>query len=131
MATVQQIYDIAVALIDEPDNDDFVSRTPAIINNLIGRCFNISEEYETGPHSMWHPVSKMSDEVEGIDKTIALSAMPNGLASYLVLDYDPVKARSLWSVFLEQLELCKRSPQSFEPIEDVYGGLEYGQFSRW
>lgn len=130
MATVQQIYDIAVALIDEPDNADFVKRTPGIINNLIGMCYQASEEWERGPHSAWTPVSEMGDEVQGIDQTMALSAMPNGLASYLVLDYDPVKARSLWSVFLERVEANRRTPGYFEPIEDVYGGIEYGQFSR-
>lgn len=131
MATVRQIYDIALSLIDEEGSTDFERRTPGIVNTLIGRCYNASEEYETGPHSMWTPVSSMDDEVEGIDQTLALSAMPNGLASYLVLDYDPVKARSLWSVFLEQVELCRKSPGRFEAIDDVYGGIEYGDFARW
>ena len=128
---VRDIYDIATAIIDEAGNADFEARTPQLINALMGRCFNVSEEYETGPHSMWTPVKDMSDSVEGIDRTVCLSAMPYGLAALLVLDYDPVKSRSLWSVFLEQLDICRRSPADFEPIADVYGTQDIGQYGRW
>lgn len=128
---VQAIYEAALAILDEADSEDFRKRTPAIINMLIGRCFNASEEYETGPHSMWTPVTSLEDYVEGIDRTLCLSAMPNGLASYLVLDYDNVKANALWSVFIEQVELARRSPAEIQPIVDVYGGIEHGQFGRW
>ena len=130
-ATVEQVYGAALALIDEEPDESLASRTPGIINTLIGRCFDASEEYETGAHSLWTPVTEMSDELEGIDRTIALSAMPYGLAAMLVLGYDPVKSRALWSVFIEQVELARKTPESFVPIENVYGAGEHGGFGRW
>lgn len=130
-ATVEQVYRAALALIDEEPDESLASRTPGIINTLIGRCFDASEEYETGAHSLWTPVAEMSDELEGIDRTIALSAMPYGLAAMLVLGYDPVKSRALWSVFIEQVELARKTPESFVPIENVYGAGEHGGFGRW
>lgn len=130
-ATVEQIYNAALALIDEESDESLEKRAPDIINTLIGRCYNASEEYETGAHSLWTPVSKMSDELVGIDRTLALSAMPYGLAAMLVLGYDPVKGRALWSVFTEQVELSRKTPERFAPIRDIYGLGEHGRHGRW
>lgn len=134
MATVQDIYNAALAIMNETgtgNHNDYEGRTPALINMLIGDLWQVSEEYETGPHSMWRPVSAMSDEVEGIDATLALSVMPLGLASYLYLDEDPVRAGSWWGIYLERKEQSRHSPARTQPIEDVYGGIEYGNYGRW
>lgn len=131
-ASVQEIYNAALAIMDEDDCEAYRSRTPAIVNTLIGRCWMASEEHQFGGHSMWYPVSSLTDTVENIDNTLALSAMPYGLAAMLYLDEDPVRARSWWDVFQETVETCARNrPAEAEPIQDVYGWGDFNEFGRW
>ena len=130
-ATVRDIYDIALTLIDESGSDELERRAPGIVTALSGRCYDASEEYETGPHSLFSPVSGMDDEVCGIDNTLALSVMPFGLAAIYALDYDPAKSRSLWGIFLEQTENARKTPEKIKGVADVYGGIEFADFGRW
>ena len=127
---VNDIYSAALAIMGEETSAEYEARTPGIVNALIGRCFQASERYETGPHSMWTPVGALTDAVCDLDRTLALSAMPYGLAALLYLDEDPARSSSWWSIFLEQVELCRRSPAEFEPVENVYGAPETN-FGRW
>jgi len=129
--TAEEIYAAAIAVMDEEDCDDYRKRSVPILNSLIGRCYTVSEQYETGPHSFWQGVAALSEQVRGLDKTLCLSALPFGLAALLYLEEDPARSRSWWSVFLEQLELCKRSPGQIEAIGNVYGGLEHCGWGRW
>lgn len=129
---VQEIYDAALAIMDESDNARYRGRTPALVNALMGRCFPRSEEHSGSGHSRWLPVAAMEDTVEGIDNGIALSVMPYGLAAQLYMQEDPVSARSWWDIFQENLELLGRCrPAAVEDITDVYGGIEYGSFGGW
>ena len=106
---VNDIYSAALAIMGEETSAEYEARTPGIVNALIGRCFQASERYETGPHSMWTPVGALTDAVCDLDRTLALSAMPYGLAALLYLDEDPARSSSWWSIFLEQVELCRRA----------------------
>lgn len=129
---VQEIYDAALAIMDERDSSDYRRRTPALVSALMGRCFVRSEDYPGGGHSRWLPVSTMEDTVEGIDNSIALSAMPYGLAAQLYLQEDPVSARSWWDIFQENLALLSAArPARVEDIADVYGGIEHGRYGKW
>lgn len=131
-ATVQEIYNAALNIMNESGSESYRSRTPAIVNTLIGRCWMASEEHQRGGHSMWTPVNAMSDVVDNIDDTLARSAMPYGLAAMLYLDEDPLRSRSWWDVFQETVELCRRNrPADPEPIDNVYGGFGYDGFGRW
>lgn len=129
---VQEIYEAALAIMDESDSEGYRKRTPALISALMGRCWALSEEHTGTGHSRWLPVTSMEDTVEGIDNSIALSAMPYGLAAQLYLQEDPVSARSWWDIFQENLEQFRISrPAAVEDIVDVYGGIEYGRFTAW
>lgn len=130
--TVRDIYNAALAIMNESDPDGgYAGRTAAIVNTLIGDCWRVSEQHRFGPHSTWKPVSSLDDTVSGIDVTLCLAAMPYGLAAMLYLDEDPVRSRSWWSVYQEQYEKCRRSPGSFESVEDLYGGVEMGRYGQW
>lgn len=130
--SVQEIYQAALAIMDEKDSAGYRARVPGLVNTLMGRCWMVSEEHEFGGHSMWTPVEKMEDEVAGIDRSLALSAMPYGLAAQLYLQEDPKSAGSWWDIFQENLETFRRNrPAAPETIRDVYGGIEYGSFGRW
>lgn len=128
---VKDIYKAALSILDEEDSKLLRDRTPAIVNTLIGRCYPMSETFDGESRSMWKPVCDLDDTVEGIDRTLCLSAMPYGLGAILVLDYDAVKSKSLWSVFQEMLERFRNAPGQFAAIEDVYGGIEKGEAARW
>lgn len=126
------VYDMALAIMHESDDDNsYIERSPAILNTLIGRCWRFSEEHEYGKHSTWTPITSIDDDIEGLDRTLCLSALPYGLAAQLYLDEDPVRSNSYWGVFQEQVDMCSRSPKAIEPIEDVYGGLGKNDYARW
>lgn len=130
--SVQEIYKTALAIMDESDSADYRARVPGLVNTLLGRCWMVSEEHEFGGHSMWTPVEAMEDEVAGIDRSLALSAMPYGLAAQLYLQEDPKSAESWWDIFQENLATFRRNrPADLEKIKDVYGGIEYSGFGRW
>ena len=122
--TARDIYNSALAIMHENPAEDYEARAVAIINTLIGQSWAFSEDHDRGPHSLWTPVKSMDDDVEGIDTSIALSAMPYGLAAMLFLDEDPVRSNSWWSVWQQGLDTFRRCrPADFEGIEDIYGGI--------
>ena len=54
------------------------------------------------------------------------------LAGLLLLEEDPSRANFLWQTFLEQLELCRQSlPSVIGDVENLYGGIEHGEFGAW
>lgn len=130
--TVKDIYNSALAIMHEKDAEDYSSRAPAIINTLIGQCWNASEEHGFGPHSLWTPVEDMASVVAGVDLSLSLSAMPYGLAAQLYIDEDPIRAGAWWDIWQEALALFRRNrPAEIEPIQDMYGGFGCVEFGRW
>lgn len=130
--SVREIYNGALALMGESDSDHYRNRTPDLVNTLLGRCRLVCGSAAEGGHSAWLPVAGLEDTVEGIDKSVALSAMPYGLAAQLYLQEDPVSARSWWDIFQENLELLGRGrPAVVEDITDVYGGIGHGSYGGW
>lgn len=130
--TVLDIYNTALAIMDEAGTSDYEKRTPPIVNSMMGAVWMASEEHHFGPHSMWTPVTDMSDELSGVDQSLALSAMPYGLAAQLYLGEDHIRAGSWWSIFEERVALFKRSrPAEAEAITDCYGGFGHNDFGRW
>lgn len=58
--------------------------------------------------------------------------LPYGLAAHLLLDENPGAAGYFQQRYDELRALLSRGlPQESEEIEDRYGGIEYGEFSRW
>lgn len=123
MAKVITVYKSALAIMNEGDEDSYRNRVVPIVNTLIGQCWQMSEDYDTGKRSMWLPVETIEDEIIGIDQNIALAVMPYGLAAMLYLDEDSVRANSWWQVYQENLVDARRSPAEFERIQDEYGCL--------
>lgn len=121
MAKVKDVYDAALAIMNEEAEDSYTRRVPPLINSLIGQCWQMSEDYDTGSRAMWMPVDSLNDEIIGIDQNIALSVMPYGLAALLYLDEDSIRANSWWQVYQDGLIDARRSPAAFDDIEDVYG----------
>jgi hypothetical protein len=76
-------------------------------------------------------LSEIDDEID-LDDYICQSVLPYGLAAHLLMQEDLTSA----SYFQQRYEELKRDlerglPTVSEDIEDVYGGIEYGEFSRW
>lgn len=132
MITAKDVYDAALAIMNETDSDNsYRTRTPAIINSLLPRCWQYTERYNGGSRSGWKPVCNITDRLFGIDDTVALGVMPYGLAAILYAGEDPVLANSWQQIFEEALYEARRIPKEFEPIEDVYGCVDHSYGSRW
>lgn len=132
MPTVRQVYETALSIMNESDETSYTNRVVGIVNTLIGQCWQMSAEYDTGRRDMWTPVTDIDDEIIGIDMNIALSVMPYGLAAMLYLDEDAGRANSWWGIYQENLADSRRNPAEFEPIVDEYGCREYcDSFGRW
>lgn len=58
--------------------------------------------------------------------------LPYGLAAHLLLD-ENTNAAGFFQQRYEELksQLARGLPRESEDIEDRYGGIEYGEFSRW
>jgi hypothetical protein len=144
--TIQTIFDIALAHMDEVDAQnteavsvDYALRTPGIVTALYPECFRRDTKYResmeaaTGayPHRqrpgalVFHA---LEDEVP-LDDELCLSVMPYGLAAALLADENPPLAQFFQQRYEELLQAAEtirplvRQPSDWEPIEDVYGGL--------
>lgn len=136
MAYVGDIFEAAMGLMDElsaegeaqtSDTAEYVLRTPAIINMLVGELKML-----TGEREDWLPVESLDDAAPVADASYALSALPYGLAANLLVDENP-SAASFYQQRYEELRamFIARLPASVEDIELLYGGVGGGSFSRW
>ena len=149
--TVQDIFDIAIRLIDAQnestgstktaDTKEYELRTQSLLNSILDRAYPASDTYaaaqeaaEPGKRPVCQKVSAMSDTVD-MDERLCTGVLPYGLAGLLLTEENPTLADFFWQTFLEQLNAAMRSlPSEIGDIEDVYGGfcgIEYGRFSRW
>ena len=46
MATVQQVYNAALAIMHEADDVSYEQRVVPLVNTLIGQCWQMSAEYD-------------------------------------------------------------------------------------
>ena len=149
--TVQDIFDIAIRLIDAQnestgstktaDTKEYELRTPSLLNSILDRAYPASDTYAAaqeaagpGKRPVCQKVSAMSDTLD-MDERLCTGVLPYGLAGLLLTEENPTLAEFFWQTFLEQLDAAMRSlPSEIGDIEDVYGdfgGIEYGRFSRW
>lgn len=136
MVSVKDVFGAAMALMDElnaegnaqtSDTKEYEHRTPAIINMMVAEKRMLLGEYGVFPI-----VTGLSDELIDIDDNYALSVMQYGLAANLLIDENP-SAASFYQQRYEELRdryVLRQSAVSGD-IEDVYGGIEHGQYSRW
>lgn len=142
MVTAQQVYDIAIHLMDEQDETtgatatsdttEYKLRTLSILNSLIAFLYPYSGDYAaTGagrPSPMWllqfdHEDPDMEQSIP-LDDSLSYGVLPYFLAAQLL----SVENESLASWMRNQgtvalNELRNKVPAQFEPIESPYGGF--------
>lgn len=142
MAEVSDVFDATMSIMDElsdsgkpqtTDTDEYKYRTVSIINTMIAELYPFSETKKAGKTaSGWQPVEEFDDTISEIDNTLALGAMPYGLASALLTDENPEASDRFKRRYNEIVTMHKANAQcSMDTVEDVYGGIEYGEFGSW
>jgi hypothetical protein len=137
MKTVEDIFNASMALMDELDADgsaqttdteEYVNRTPGIINMMVS-------EYRilAGTSGTFIAVEGLDDLVLNIPDNYALGVMYYGLAANLLVDENPTAASFYEQRYeeLRNLYFSRQQSDGDEEITDLYGGIEYGEFSRW
>lgn len=121
--TAQDVFNIALALIDETDDTgELRSRALPILTVLKNELFRYSDTFSALP-ALRPSCDEISDFTSplGIDDALAQSVMPYGLASHLLLDVNPVTASFFQQRYEELLlRIGSAVPTVSEPIEDVY-----------
>ncbi len=145
MNTVQDVFDIAVRLMDAQnestgatdtaDTKEYRLRTPSLLNSILDRVYPVSDTLPPAPpgrRPIAPKVQAMTDTLD-LDERICTGVLPYGLAGLLLTEEDPRRADFFWQTFLEQVHFCGVSlPAAIESVVDVYGDtLEYGQFAHW
>ena len=142
MTTIQQIYDMAIHLMDEQnestgttatvDTQEYKFRTISILNSVIPALYPYSGTYKaaaTGranPRKLYVEDYKNPDFEQSIplDDTLAMTLLPYYLAAQLLSAEN--EALSAW--FMNRyreffMDLRDMVPASFEPITTSYGGF--------
>lgn len=144
MATnAQRVFDLTMALMDElnesgatdtSDTREYKNRTLFILNTLRGELYPYSDTYtsaEPGKRPIAAVIQDFTSDIP-LDDYICQSVLPYGLAAHLLLDENPSAAGYFNERYQELVAFLARGLQrSSEDIEDIYGGIEYGEFSRW
>lgn len=142
--TAQWVFDKAMNLMDEvnestgqtdtADTREYKNRTLAILNILRIECYPASDTYlvrEPGKRPTPVEITGFEDPIE-LDDGICQGVLPYGLAAHLLLDENPDNASFFNQRYQELLTLYKNAlPAGSEDIQDLYGGIEYGQFAAW
>ena len=144
MTTAQWVFEKAMHLMDEADEStgladtantaDYKNRTLSVLNVLRVECFPYSDTYavtEPGKRPVCPEIEDFDSEI-GLDDGICQGVLPYGLAAHLLLDENPSLASYFQQRYEELLNALKKGmPTGSEDIVSLYGGIEYGQFSRW
>lgn len=150
MATAQDIFDEAMALMDEVDDAgktdtsdtaEYKNRTLYILNVLRGELYPYSDTFLPNAKG-FRPITALIEDFEtpiDLDDYICESVMPYGLAAHLFLDENPSAASFFQQRYEELLSKLSRGlPAVSEEIVDVhfgnntkYGGFEYDWMGRW
>ena len=136
MKSVKEVFAAAMALMDELDGEgkaqtrdtkEYEKRTPGIMETLMAE-----KRLFFGERGSWAPIESMEDEIAGADDVYAMGVMQYGLAAKLLIDENPRAASFYHEKYEENRRLyALRERGEIGKIEDLYGGIEYGEFSRW
>ncbi len=144
MTTAQWVFDKAMNLMDEvnestgqtdtADTKEYKNRTLAILNILRVECFPASDTYTVttpGKRPICPEILDFETEI-GLDDGLCQGVLPYGLAAHLLLDENPDMASYFNQRYQELLAQYRYGvPAATEDIQDLYGGIEYGQFGAW
>ncbi len=137
MKTGKDIFDAAMGLMDEldregrpdnPDTEEYARRAPGILNMMVA-------EYRilAGEKGGILPLEALEEPVLRIPDVYAVGVMHYGLAANLLVDENPAAA-GFYEQRYEELRNIYFTRFGAEPdaaVEDLYGGIEFGQFGRW
>ncbi|HWS44187.1 MAG TPA: hypothetical protein VN421_14015 [Pseudoflavonifractor sp.] len=143
MTTAQQVFELAMHLMDEvnessgkadnADTKEYKNRVLAILNVLRVECYPASDTYTAQPGK--RPVCaeiRSFEEAIALDDGICQGVLPYGLAAHLALDENPDVASYFQQRYEERLFAAGRGvPTGSESIENLYGGIGFGQFAHW
>lgn len=134
MTTGQQVFDMAIHLMDEQnessgatqttDTKEYQLRSVNLINVLRHECFPRSDTFrggENGKRGICAEITTLDDALD-LDDAVAQGALPYGLASRLLLGENDVLADFFEQKFQEMLQKLGNSfPAQFESIPLYYG----------
>lgn len=130
MAYASDVFAGAMSVMDElsstgqaqtTDTEEYKLRTPAIVNIMA-----VEYRIHSGVKGSFVGITGIDDYLVGIDDAYAIGVMPYGLAANLLVDENPTAAGFYQQRYEELRSMYTRnSPAEFEPIADVYGGIEY------
>lgn len=136
MVLVSDVFKTAMGLMDElsksgsaqtVDTDEYKYRTPSAINIMVAELKML-----VGDREDWLPISSIGDIVPNVSTSYGIGVMPYGLAANLLIDENPTAANFYQQRYEEMRNnFLRRQTATFEDIKDVYGGVGYGEFSRW
>lgn len=143
MYSVQAVFDKAIHWIDAQnestgstntaDTKEYALRTPSIISLYLNVVYPYSDTYrnrEDGRRPYLEPVQSMTDELD-LDAYICMSVLPFALAAGLLVEENDAVANAALQIYQENLARAAAMPAVVGDVEDVYGGLEHGQYGRW
>jgi hypothetical protein len=143
MYSVQAVFDKAIHWIDAQnestgstntaDTKEYALRTPSIISLYLNVVYPYSDTYrnrEDGRRPYLEPVRSMTDELD-LDAYICMSVLPFALAAGLLVEENDAVANAALQIYQENLARAAALPAVVGDVEDVYGGLEHGQYGRW
>lgn len=140
MTTVQQVFDMAIHLMDEQnessgatitsDTNEYKVRTISILNAIMPSLYPYSDTYDyAAPGRPACPPLIVSDyrnsdfsQIIPLDDTLAMGVLPYALAAHLIAGEN--EDLSMW--FLTRYnqtfaDVRNKIPGSFEPIVSPYG----------
>lgn len=142
MVTVQQVYDMAIHLMDEQnevtgatvttDTQEYRFRTISILNSIIPALYPYSGNYSSG--SSGRPSSRQlfADDYENpefaqtipLDDTLSLACLPYFLAAQLLSSENDTLANWFMTQYRVALsDLRSKIPAEFESISMPYGAF--------
>lgn len=142
MATVQQIFDMAIHMMDEQsesngrtgtvDTNEYKFRTISILNTVIPRLYMFSSTYaDTGmgraaPEPLYADDYASPDFTQDIplDDVLSFSLLPCYLAAQLLSGENETLAAWFMNLYRENfMDIRGKSLSEFEPISMPYGGF--------
>ena len=136
MTTVQQIYDMAIHLLDEQnestgetvteDTDEYRFRTISILNSIIPVLYPFSSGYDPADPPMALDVSDYQnpafDQIIQLDDRLSLVLLPPYLAAKLIQAENETLSALCLNQYRESFQqLRDHSPGSWEKIIPFYG----------
>jgi hypothetical protein len=142
MVTVQQVFDMAIHIIDEQnestgatmtvDTEEYKSRTVSILNSVLPRLYPYSGNYKSSAYGIPMPNILKWDNYRDpdftqaidLDDTLCLSLLPFYLAAHLVIGENTELANWCLNMYNTHfVDLRDKIPAEFEPIPMPYGAF--------